>query len=620
MLAQSHSEIEVLLIDDGSTDGSGDLCDRFAAADYRVRVIHRSNGGLSAARNSGLSAATGEYVCFLDGDDWIDRDTVRWLVNEVRDGTDLIVSGFHVDTEDMCGTTIKKETRLPSPIAIVKGCPSPEMRVDNQFIGLLGYAWNKLYRRMLLIENGLEFEEGLSLVEDVVFNRGVFAVANQVVFAEIAGVHYMQRPRMSLGTRLPPDLLDLRWRAMESVSDILRRYGVDDRAVRDIRSALALVALKGMAIADHPGGIGQAWSATRRMMKAPAYRNLVYSLPMARTLSAEDWVLVFALPMRLRSAHQCVTYSGHKWSPVVGRENVTPRRRSSDCQGKATRVRHNETRIRDTAAASTFTSLKRLSIRARLRLALLRARNDTSIRRGYQERRHVFVALAADYGNLGDLAITYAQIKFLKGAFPDSLIEPIPISRTLSAIKQLRQVIRDEDIITLVGGGNTGDMYDDIQYLRELYIANFSRNRIISFPQTIAFSESAYGRWAARRASRVYASHPDLTIMARDSSSYQRATSIFCSCRVVLAPDVVLTLDEVAPAGTREGVLLALRSDLERGLSSEDQQSVLSLEGVLGSLQGTRYAHWGRSTHRRRGEQRTGGILGPVSKCPRCGY
>ena len=79
-------------------------------------------------------------------------------------------------------------------------------------------------------------------------------------------------------------------------------------------------------------------------------------------------------------------------------------------------------------------------------------------------------------------------------------------------------------------------------------------------------------------------SHPDLTIMARDSSSYQRATSIFCSCRVVLAPDVVFTLDEVAPSGTREGVLLALRSDLERGLSIEDQQCVVSLAGVLGSL------------------------------------
>ena len=380
VLAQSHSEIEVLLVDDGSTDGSSALCDRFAAADRRVRVIHRSNGGLSAARNSGLSAATGEYVCFLDGDDWIDRDTVRWLVNEVRDGTDLIVSGFHVDTEDMCGTTIKKETRLPSPIAIVKGCPSSQMRVDNQFVGLLGYAWNKLYRRQLLVENGLEFEEGLSLVEDVVFNRGVFAVANQVVFAGTAGVHYMQRPRMSLGTALPPDLLDLRWRAMDSVGDILHRYGVDDRAVRDIRSALALVALKGMVIADHGGRIVQAWSGTRRMMEAPAYRNLVCSLPMARTLSAEDRVLVLLFrcgfaPLISMSRMAVRMVAGVHRAKLKSATPVIPLTTKS-AQG-CRRMRHEL----KTHLGAKFTSLERLSIRARLRLAMLRATNDTNIRR-----------------------------------------------------------------------------------------------------------------------------------------------------------------------------------------------------------------------------------------------
>lgn len=228
--------------------------------------------------------------------------------------------------------------------------------------------------------------------------------------------------------------------------------------------------------------------------------------------------------------------------------------------------------------------IRKARIRAGIRVALMKAGEDASVRATEPEKPHVFVCLAADYGNLGDLAITRAQCELLRCTFPDSVVEELPISRTLAAIKRLRRVIGPDDVITLIGGGNTGDMYDDIQYLRELVIQSFPGNRIISFPQTIDFSKSLYGRWARSRAGRVYSAHPDLTVLARDSNSLAEASSLFDHCRVGMAPDVVLTLDESAPAVRREGVLVALRSDLEQALHARDKTAVLAAAGSIGTV------------------------------------
>lgn len=228
---------------------------------------------------------------------------------------------------------------------------------------------------------------------------------------------------------------------------------------------------------------------------------------------------------------------------------------------------------------------RKILVRARLRAAVIReamgAHTPTLAASG---RRRVFVALAADYGNLGDLAITYAQERFLRHLCPDADIELLPISRTLSDVVRLRHEIRPQDVITIVGGGNTGDMYDDIQYLRELVVKSFPSNRIISFPQTIEFSRTLYGSWARRRAQRAYNCHPALTIFARDSGSKARASQLFPQVEIRSAPDVVLTLDRSTPHMERDGVVVALRSDLEQKLSDAEHATVAEIARLFGDV------------------------------------
>ena len=104
MLAQTCQDFEILLVDDGSTDNSGQMCDDYAAkhSDF-IRVVHKENGGLSSARNAGIDAAKGKYINFPDPDDWVEPDYVEKLLEYRQQfDADLVCTGYFVDTENNC--------------------------------------------------------------------------------------------------------------------------------------------------------------------------------------------------------------------------------------------------------------------------------------------------------------------------------------------------------------------------------------------------------------------------------------------------------------------------------------------------------------------------------------
>lgn len=219
-------------------------------------------------------------------------------------------------------------------------------------------------------------------------------------------------------------------------------------------------------------------------------------------------------------------------------------------------------------------------LRLKLKFAYWKAKaNDFVV--PYSEREKCYFFLAADYGNLGDVAITYAQTKFLSERFNNAEIIDIPISKTFAGIKAVKRIIRKDDIVTIVGGGNMGDMYDDIEFLRQLVIKSFKNNRIISFPQTFDFSNTLSGRFSRRVAERIYTSHKQLTILARESISYNLMKKHYPKNEVILVPDIVMTLDERQPDKTRKGVTLCLRNDSEKKFDiRNDIVGMLEADGI----------------------------------------
>ena len=173
VLGQSYGELEVILVNDGSTDGSGSRCDAFASRDTRVRVIHQDNRGVSAARNAGLEQATGEYVFFVDADDFLEPNAVQ-VLTEAMDSYEVeLVVGSHY------ATRIGKDhsVRESSAIRIAK-CGIKErdnwFRIHYDDAGPcskdeVSRVWGKLFMVEPIRRNGVRFREELLWLEDITF-------------------------------------------------------------------------------------------------------------------------------------------------------------------------------------------------------------------------------------------------------------------------------------------------------------------------------------------------------------------------------------------------------------------------------------------------------------------
>lgn len=155
VLKQNYSKLEVLLIDDGSTDRSGQICDEYAKKDVRIRVFHKENGGNADALNYGLKYCRGEYIAFVDGDDYIDNsDAFTLLIKEaLYSDADIVVGNYQ---KDILGNLVA--TR-PHDFSITTDSESPDFRFKGFYsVGHLAYTWGKLYKRQFLISGGLELK------------------------------------------------------------------------------------------------------------------------------------------------------------------------------------------------------------------------------------------------------------------------------------------------------------------------------------------------------------------------------------------------------------------------------------------------------------------------------
>lgn len=170
IINQTYKNIEILLVDDGSPDNSGKICDKYAFNDERIRVIHKENGGACEARNIGLKNATGEYVSIIDGDDWLESDFVEYLLKIALDTkSDMALSDKIFTTRDRKQTEIDK-VEIWSSVEAATAIIYPKMDIG---------PWNKLYKMELLRENNISFSVPWS-GEGLYFASTAAQYANQV--------------------------------------------------------------------------------------------------------------------------------------------------------------------------------------------------------------------------------------------------------------------------------------------------------------------------------------------------------------------------------------------------------------------------------------------------------
>ena len=214
ILSQDYGDLEVILIDDGSTDGSGEICDRYAALDSRVRAIHQKNGGAAAAKNAGLRLATGEYLAFADSDDYLEPGAYGFLMKILlENGADAVQGSFREVYRNRA-----EEQRISEEI--LEGYDYL-LRFPKDFSCAL--LWNKLYRRALF--DGVFFEEGHK-IDDEYFTYQGFLQPRKVVRADRIVYNYRKRASSVMSSpesaeRLVLDCLDSAAKRRQRILDTL---------------------------------------------------------------------------------------------------------------------------------------------------------------------------------------------------------------------------------------------------------------------------------------------------------------------------------------------------------------------------------------------------------------
>lgn len=163
ILNQSFTDFEVLLIDDGSTDQSGEICDNYASCDARIKVYHKPNGGVDSARNLGISEARGNYFYFVDSDDKLLPGCLQNLVNGISDGVDLIVGGYIYSSDGVeheSNTSVSH--RFFDRTGIMEELLCPKFQS-------LGMPWTNLYKADIIRDNNLQFNKNIHSIDDRVF-------------------------------------------------------------------------------------------------------------------------------------------------------------------------------------------------------------------------------------------------------------------------------------------------------------------------------------------------------------------------------------------------------------------------------------------------------------------
>lgn len=192
-----------------------------------------------------------------------------------------------------------------------------------------------------------------------------------------------------------------------------------------------------------------------------------------------------------------------------------------------------------------------------------------------KEEKKVFVFLAGFYQNLGDMAITYSQKKFLQDLYPDAKIVLVPSNQTYESIKTIKRFITPNDIITTIDGGNMDDMYPSLENARTFVVRSFPNNKVISFPQTVSFRDTKDGRQLLKHSRKVYSKHKNLTICVREEHSLERVKKYFPKVNIVYCPDIVLYLNETEPKTERTNILCCLRQDKEQNISGEAREDII---------------------------------------------
>lgn len=190
ILNQTFKDFELILVNDGSTDNSGDICDKYSKIDSRIKVIHKINGGVSSARNVGIDNANGKYIQFIDPDDWVDDLLLERSYNTINnEDSDIVFLG--IKYEDFISKRVTKRVVSKEIIFdINKNIKHDAIKLIKD--DLFGFTWCKLFKASIIKSHKIKFDESISLAEDEKFTCDYYKYINKISVLDEAYYYYVK--------------------------------------------------------------------------------------------------------------------------------------------------------------------------------------------------------------------------------------------------------------------------------------------------------------------------------------------------------------------------------------------------------------------------------------------
>lgn len=517
---QTIDSIEVIMVNDGSTDGSEVIAATYSDRNPNFKLVNRDNGGLSAARNTGLEYVTGEYVYFLDGDDFLSDSTLETLYNKaVSEDLDQVRFAAYTFTD---GTKDYRWSRdeerlgyvyLGSYPGIYKGTDFIQRSIDNDdFYPNCGLI---ITRRNIIEDNNLRFVEGI-VHEDNLFNFQITYYCNKIAVLN-QPLHY-------------------------------RRY----RTGSIISSPNYLMKIKSMCISAeetdkfvdvHPD-IPEQTAKWLNWYYALFMLEYWEKLPKdEQKLPEVDEYFKRLKPLLYKYGNMHLSVKLFNLCKPLYRSYKGARRLSSGSNNRIIRI------------ADKISSIKK----------------DPNL---------IFWIFTPVHGNIGDQAIAVAERKMLE----ELGIKYFEVTGAdLFELKKQNMLnIFNFSPILFHGGGFLGTLwFHNEELVRDMITAN-PDSSILFFPNTVYFDDNQFGQYEYRRSTEIYKSHKDLKIYARESKSFNTFRLMGISAGLV--PDIVMSLKEDDQVKERSGCLLLLRNDCEKIRTPETDNKIIELlEPVFGS-------------------------------------
>lgn len=518
--AQTFADFELILVDDGSPDNCPALCDAWAQKDSRIRVIHQKNGGLSAARNAGIEAALGQYLLFVDSDDYIESDMLRQLVCAAqRSGSKMTLCNLRY--EDELGIPFL----YPDFSSVQDAILDRNAFWNGYYSSQSAYyvvAWNKLYRRELF--TSLRYPVG-KLHEDEYVLQELVDQCDNICCLGYIGYHYVQRSGSITNSAKNVDHLEyweillLRAERFCGSGDFLRAEGMLQSVILGLWKRQPDFTRTPDLARSFRAVVGECSQFYLRLARKTGQKSMLFRAFLLR-LGLTQYI-------RFLQKRNPELFDGRDQSNAELTEFQNDLTSAGDCP-----------------------------------------------------RRFILMQTPL-HGNLGDHAIALAELNFLAEHFPDVPVVELPgfaFSRQPEAYASLLNA--EKDTILITGGGFAGSLWQEEESNIQCILSELHGFRILMLPQTLYYEDESSPE--ALSSIHGYASCQTLTFCARESLTLDRLNRLLPNTRSELIPDMVLYSQYTETSKPRCGIGLCLRQDKESTLDADERKALAT--GILHSF------------------------------------